>query len=232
MPGRGLLITGTDTGVGKTFVACGLAMALRKRGLRMAAFKPAETGCKRDARSQELIPADARLLQQAAHTEASLELICPYRFEAPVAPWVAALREGKTIEPSHLAECYRELASHHDLVLVETAGGILVPLAERFHYGDLARMLNLPVLIVAGSKLGVINHTLITLAFLRGTGLQILACVLNHPYDENTPAVQTNAEALHQLAGVPLFVLPKLPNGSVAEAPLFAEVAAHCLAAF
>ncbi len=231
MPGRGLLITGTDTGVGKTFVACGLAAALRARGLRVAPFKPAETGCERDAQSDELIPADARLLQRATGTDASLDVICPYRFETPVAPWVAAQREGKRIEPSRLEECYRELISLHDVVLVETAGGILVPLGEKFHYGDLARILNLPVLVVSGSKLGVINHTLLTVEFLRSAGLQILACVLNHPYDKDGPAVETNAAALRQLAGVPLSVLPRMPSDSVAGHPLFAELAAHCLAA-
>jgi dethiobiotin synthetase len=231
MLGRGVLITGTDTGVGKTFVGCGLAAALRARGLRIAAFKPVETGCERDLQSQELIPADARLLKQATGTEAPLEVICPYRFEAPVAPWVVAQREGKSIEPSRLEACYRELASHHDWVLVETAGGILVPLAEQFHYGDLARRLNLPVLVVAGSRLGVINHTLLTLDYLHGAGLQVLACVLNHPCDENTPAVQSNAGALRQLTSAPLFVLPKLSPNSVADHSLFAELAGHCLAA-
>ena len=160
---RGLMITGTDTGVGKTFVACGIAGALRRRGLSVAPFKPAETGCAFDERSRALIPADAEMLQQATATQAPLETICPYRFRLPVAPWVAAEQEGVTIDPARLEQCYRELAASHDSVLVETAGGILVPLAENFHYADLARQLSLPVLVVAASRLGVINHTLLTL---------------------------------------------------------------------
>ena len=98
MPRRGqtirLLITGTDTGVGKTFVACGIAAAMRRRGLRVAPFKPVETGCdigrESEAGANSLLPADARLLQETSGTESPLETICPYRFRTPVAPWVAA----------------------------------------------------------------------------------------------------------------------------------------------
>jgi dethiobiotin synthetase len=226
----GLLITGTDTGVGKTFVGCGLATALRRKGLRVAPFKPAETGCELDSQSNALIPADAVLLQHASQTQASLETICPYRYRMPVAPWVAVQREGGAIDPSVLERCYAELASTHDVVIVETAGGILVPLAQRFHYGDLARMLDLPVLVVAGSKLGVINHTLLTLEYLRSAALTLLGCVLNHPYAEQGPAVETNIEALRSLVATRLFVLPQLPDGErPSQRETFDELAEHLL---
>ena len=211
---RGLLITGTDTGVGKTFVACGLAGALRRRGLSVAPFKPAETGCARDEKSQRLVPADAEMLRQASGTAASLETICPYRFETPVAPWVAAEQSGVTIDPQRLEQCYRDLSAAHDMVLVETAGGILVPLAQDFHYAGLARLLSLPVLVVIGSKLGAINHTLLTLELLQNKGLAVVACVLNHPFLEKDSAVATNEETLRCLLKAPLIVIAHHPIGS------------------
>jgi dethiobiotin synthetase len=219
IPGRGLLVTGTDTGVGKTFVACGLAGALRRRGLSVAPFKPVETGCAPqgghglDGGSQPLIPADAELLRQAAQCSAPLDTICPYRFAPPVAPWVAAEQAGVTIDPHRLERCYRELAATHDTVLVETAGGILVPLAEDFHYADLARLLRLPVLVVIGSKLGAINHTRLTLEFLRTAGLGVLACVLNHPDPETGAATATNERTLRRLLHVSLHVVPHQTTG-------------------
>lgn len=230
MRNRGLLITGTDTGVGKTFVGCGLAAALRRQGVRVAPFKPAETGCELDPHAKALLPSDAILLRQVSGTVAPLETICPYRFRLPVAPWVAAQQEGTEIDPALLARCYSELASTHDLVLVETAGGILVPLAQGFHYGDLARLLDLPVLVVAGSKLGVINHTLLTLEFLRSAGLNVFACVLNHPFNEDSPAIETNAETLRRLVSTRLFILPRLPEGRLSgEVAEFNELAAQLL---
>ena len=149
-----------------------------------------------------------------------METICPYRFRTPVAPWVAAEMEGKPIDPQHLERCYRELACSHDAVLVETAGGILVPIAEHFHYADLARKLDLPVVVVAGSKLGVINHTLLTLGSLASADLTVAGCVLNHCTPETGPAVETNQQALRRLLQIPLCVIPYLPDS---QQPLWAK---------
>jgi dethiobiotin synthetase len=209
----GLLITGTDTGVGKTFIACGLARALRHKGLSVAPFKPAETGCAVDERTQELVPADAQLLRDAAGTDAPLRTISPYRFAPPLAPWVAAEQAGVAIDPQHLENCYRDLEASHDVVLVESAGGILVPLAEHFHFADLAKLLSLPVVVVIGSKLGAINHARLTLEYLNAAGLQAFACVLNHPLRERDHAIDTNEQTLRRLTKTPLFVAPYHPAG-------------------
>jgi dethiobiotin synthetase len=219
MKSRVILITGTDTGVGKTFVASGIAAALRGRGLRVGPFKPAETGCVWDSQSKTLVPADARLLQRASGTTAPLDVICPFRFRTPVAPYVAAEIEGVplTVErvKERVVECYSTLASSHDIVIVETAGGILVPLAYGFHYGDLARLLELPVLLVAGSKLGVLNHTLLTISYLKSCHLPLLGCVLNHCTPDTSLAIDTNAEALRKLGATPLFVLPNFAGTKI-----------------
>ncbi|MBI3933116.1 MAG: dethiobiotin synthase [Acidobacteria bacterium] len=226
----GILITGTDTGVGKTFVGCGLAVELRRRGLRVAPFKPAETGCELDPKTAQLLPADAMLLREASGTEAPLQSVCPYRFRLPLAPWVAAQREGKEIDPSFLAWQFQELAATHDVVIVETAGGIGVPLADRFHFGDLARLLNLPALVVASSKLGVINHTLLTLEFLRASGVEVLGVILNHLSDDPSPAVQTNEDSLRKLIHTRLFVLPRASDGQPSlDDPVFRDLASHIL---
>jgi dethiobiotin synthetase len=237
--GQGILITGTDTGVGKTYVACGLAGALRRRGLRIAPFKPAETGCEPDPQTGQLVPSDAVLLRRASGTEAPLEAVCPYRFRLPVAPWVAAMQSSRTdedeqdrgIDPSFLSWQFQELASSHDMVLVESAGGILVPLSERFHFGDLARVLGLPVLVVAASRLGVINHTRLTLEYLRGAGLQLLGVVLNHPSDDESPAVRRNETTLRKLVNTRLFVVKRSCSGAPDTADaVFTDIAAHVAA--
>ncbi|HWO41508.1 MAG TPA: dethiobiotin synthase [Candidatus Eisenbacteria bacterium] len=199
--GKGLFITGTDTGVGKTFVACALAGFLRNSGYKVGVMKPAETGCAENR--GELVPQDAVQLKEASGCEFPLEKICPYRFREPLAPSVAAEREGARIDIDRLIEVYGELSIAHDVTLVEGAGGLMVPLLPSYTYADLARVLRLPVLLVAANRLGALNHTLLTLEHASCKGLGVLGYVLNQTEEQRSPAAETNREALAWLTGVP-----------------------------
>ncbi len=194
---KALLVTGTDTGVGKTFVTCGLAAALRVRGLRVGVMKPAETGCAR--RNGVFEPEDAARLKLYSGCELPLDQICPYRFSAPRAPWVAAQAEHIEIELCRLTEVYRKIQASHDITLVEGAGGLLVPLRRDFHYADLAREWNLPVLVVTTSKLGTLNHTALTLSYLRQAGLGTVGYVVNTHEPTPPELAASNLETLRAL---------------------------------
>ena len=209
---RSLLVTGTDTGVGKTLVASAIARALVARGLRVAPFKPVETGCKEV--DGALVAEDAERLRHASGSEIALDLVCPYRLRDPLAPMVAGEREGVAIDVERLAAAYRDLASAHDVVLVESAGGVLVPLTEACTFADLASSLALPVLVVASTRLGAINQTLLTLEVLRARGLETVGYVLNRLTPESDLAQETNAHAIARLAGAP--ALAEIPYVSAA----------------
>jgi dethiobiotin synthetase len=199
--GKGIFITGTDTGVGKTFVACGLAVLLRELGYKVGVMKPAETGCME--RDGKLIADDAVRLKEASGCEFPLEKICPYPFREPLAPSVAAERDGARIDIDQLMEVYGEISSAHDITIVEGAGGLMVPILPSYTYADLARVLRLPVLVVAANRLGVINHLLLTLEHASCKGLSVLGYLLNQIESQPSPAAETNREALVSLTGVP-----------------------------
>ena len=198
---RGAFVTGTDTGVGKTFITVGLARLLSNQGLRVGVMKPIETGCTRTG--DALIPSDASLLRSAAGAKQDLRSVCPYRFEAPLAPDVAARQAGSTINPEVICDQFRRVARVHDVVLVEGAGGLLVPIWERYTMADLASQLGLPLLVVAASRLGAVNHTLLTLELARLRELRVVAYVLNQLASKTDGAMETNFELLTRLTDVP-----------------------------
>ena len=183
-----LLVTGTDTGVGKTFVACALAMALRARGLRVAVLKPVETGVTD-------VPEDARRLQAAAADPAPLDDIVPYRLRAPLAPAVAAREEGVTIDLERIAALVIRRTAGADVLLIEGAGGLLVPLVGTTTYAELAVQLALPLLLVAPNRLGTINHCALTARVAAAARIPIRAFVLSQP----SPAIDPHASAHRRL---------------------------------
>jgi dethiobiotin synthetase len=199
--GSGVFITGTDTGVGKTFVACGLAALLRESGYRVGVMKPAETGCVE--KDGELFPEDAVRLKEISGCALPLETICPFQLRDPLAPSIAAERENRRIDIDRLIDIYDEISSAHDITLVEGAGGLMVPLLPSYTYADFARVMKLPVLVVAANRLGMINHLLLTLEHASCKGLRVLGYVLNQVQSEGSLAGDTNSAVLSTLTSVP-----------------------------
>lgn len=196
---RGFLVTGIDTGIGKTLVGCALAAALSRR-LRVGVLKPAETGCAEAG--GELRPDDALRLRAAAGADLGLDLVCPFRYAEPLAPWLAAERAGRAVSLARIEECFAALCAASDVVLVESAGGLLVPLTARESFADLAARLSLTLVVVIGSRLGALNQTLLTLECARHRGLGVAGYVWNHLGAEQDLAQRLNADALARLTDV------------------------------
>ena len=218
--GSGIFITGTDTGVGKTFFACGLAALLKKSGYKVGVMKPVETGCVEGG--GKLVPQDAAALKEASGCELPLEQICPYRFREPLAPSVAAVREAIRIDIDYLMSGYGKISETHDITIVEGAGGLLVPLLPSYTYADFAKVLKLPVIVVAENKLGMVNHLLLTLEHASCKGLSVLGYVLNQIESHPSLAAETNREALVSLTGVPCMgEVPYFEDSQRRKAPPF-----------
>ena len=203
----GLIIIGTDTGVGKTEVGCALAGIARARGLRVGVFKPVETGCRWE--NNRLIPQDGLKLLEASGAGLPLDLVVPYRFSLPASPYASARAEGKRIEFEKIYQIFDELAGEFDLILVEGAGGLLVPVNENFLFADLIRPMHLPVLVVAENRLGVINQTLLTVESARRRGLEVLGVLLNQTQPGEIPGSLENTRQIEEFSRVP--VLAEIP---------------------
>jgi len=157
---RGLFITGTDTGVGKTVIAAAIARCLRERGYRVGVCKPVATGAQ--WQNGLLLSSDTVLLAQASGLADRLHEITPYVFAEPCAPSVAARHAGRSLSLDDILDAVRRWSSHCDILLVEGIGGLLCPLTEQASVADLAHDLQLPILVVARTRLGTLNHTLLT----------------------------------------------------------------------
>jgi dethiobiotin synthetase len=197
----GLFVTGTDTGVGKTYVSAGIAKALKRRCVDVGVMKPAETGCR--MRTGRLMPKDALVLMKSARVNDPLSLVNPYRLRNPLAPSVAAAREGKKIDPDKILKAFNALRERHEFMIVEGAGGIMVPLCGQYTYLDLAGTMGLPVLIVARPGLGTINHTLLSIAALKGRNIAIAGIVINYALDWKPGlAEETSPAVIEKISGI------------------------------
>jgi len=206
MQGRGIFVSGTDTGVGKTMIAAALIRSACRRGMRVAALKPVETGCLSE--NGKLIPADGLFLREAAGLSLPIDQIVPVRYAAPVAPMVAARMEGYQVDLEAIHEAYRRLAVSYELVVVEGAGGLMVPISDRsggYFMIDLVRDLGLSLILVAGTRLGTINHTLLSIRQAEAAGIPIAGVVLNQVLlPVNDFAEPTNPALLRELLSVPV----------------------------
>jgi dethiobiotin synthetase len=219
----GLFVTGTDTGVGKTAVTCAIAAAVRRqwRALRVGVCKPIASGCRRDR--EGLVSEDAEALAHFADCRLPLDVVNPVRYAAPLAPAVAAERVGEDVDFDAVARSLVRIAEASDVLLVEGVGGLLVPLDARgrFTVLDLAVAVDYPVLIVARSTLGTLNHTAMTARLLRDAGCRIAGVVMNnHPVDGgrllDDPSVMTNRVWIERMTGVRvLATIPQCPPDTV-----------------
>lgn len=271
---KGLVITGTDTGVGKTAVACALVRLFRESGFSVGVLKPVETGCE----GEGLVPADGMMLAEAAGislekseypiatkvartsvespvsgeaptsgenrtsgeeesgeredrvakllplAEVTLDDIVPWRFGPALAPEEAARLGGIEISVDRIFQAVDRWMGRADLILVETAGGIMVPLNQRFAFVDLMVAMEMPVVIVAPNRLGVINQTLLTIEALLSRRLTPLAVVLCQLSPDPGPSAPSNADAIGRHGGVPVFEVPYAGGESDGNSPAAAAV--------
>jgi dethiobiotin synthetase len=215
MKHRGFFITGTDTGVGKTLVTAGLAASLRSSGIDIGVMKPIETGY--SSRSS-----DSAFLMRATGVDDPCDFISPYRFKFPLSPFAAAKMEKAPIHLVKIERAFHRLLRRHRGVLVEGAGGLLVPITRVSLMVDLALRLDLPLVIVSRTNLGTLNHTLLTVEVARRRGIEIAGVIFNHLVERKGLAEKTNPEVIKPFLGVPILgEIPYAPflkeKGPVAE---------------
>lgn len=212
-------ITGTDTGVGKTLVACALTAAMRRRGLRVVAMKPIETGVSFDDPKR-----DGALLARAAGDTRPLSVVAPLTLPQPLAPIEAARQSGTSIDVAALDAAVNEASVDADALIVEGAGGLLVPVADGMAFDALFTRWSLDLVIVAANRLGVVNHARLTLAAARAAGLRVRCVALNRLGREaHDASVARNAQLISELEHVPVVELPWLSNADDL------ELAARCV---
>lgn len=204
-------VTGTDTGVGKTFATCALLHAARRQGMRTLAMKPIAAGVDADGGNE-----DVQRLIAASSVKAPPALVNPYCFAAAVAPHIAAAAERRTIEPDVIVAACARLAAQADLLLVEGVGGFRVPLGVNFDTADLAGRLGLPIILVVGLRLGCLNHALLTAEAIAARGLSLAGWIGNR-VDPDMPHWRDNVTALRDRLPAPLLgTLPWLDDGDPA----------------
>jgi len=204
----GIFITGTDTDVGKTVVAAGLALALKERGMKVGVMKPVATGCQ--GPEGHLVSEDAVFLWEAAENEFPT-LTSPSRFRSPLAPHVAATLEKREVNLKAIHHYFKELQKQYDFLIVEGIGGLLVPITKDYFVANLIREFHLPIVVVAKGGLGSINHTLLTVDAALIRGFEVRGIIFNRVSTINySLAEMTNPKVIHELTGVP--ILGSLPE--------------------
>ncbi|NCA27199.1 MAG: dethiobiotin synthase, partial [Methylophilaceae bacterium] len=197
---QGFFVTGTDTDVGKTYIATALVRHFAKQGYQTVGMKPVAAGC--ETVSGELRNSDVTALVAASNVKALIGDVNPYAFEPAIAPHIAAEQSGVVISMAKIKQAFDALQAQADVVVVEGAGGFRVPLNREETMADLAVQLNLPVIMVVGIRLGCINHALMTAGSIRATGLNLVGWVANR-IDPNMPALEENIATLKAMIKAP-----------------------------
>lgn len=211
-----LFVTGTDTEIGKTLASCALLHAYAARGLRVAGMKPVAAGTDADGANE-----DVAQLRAASTVDAPRELVNPFLLREPLAPHIAAQREGAAISMARIVSAYEALCAQADVVIVEGVGGFRVPLGERWDSADLAARLGLPVVLVVGLRLGCISHALLTQEAVVARGLRLAGWVANQ-VDARMACVAENVETLKARLEAPL--LGFVPHQGAPDAARVAEL--------
>ncbi len=223
---KGIFITGTDTDVGKTWVAAGLTAVLKESGMQAVYFKPFQSGCPLEG--ARLIPTDARLAKDVAGLREPLEVLTPIALRLALAPGVAAAQAGVEVDLERIVAGFRDLASRYEFLVVEGAGGLYVPLIGMdFLILDLIRWLGLPLVVVAKSGLGTINHTVLTVKAAQAANIRVAGIILNRYPEKPGLAEETNPGVIEALTGVPIIGrLPEVPdlNDPAAREPFLAAL--------
>ena len=200
---KAFFITGTDTDVGKTHVACQLIQQYVDQGLTVIGMKPVAAGC--ELVNGEWVNEDVQKLTAASNVNAPAELVNPYCFKEYIAPHLAAENAGVEIELDTILQAYKQLITMADVVIVEGAGGFLVPLNKQVSLADLAESLAIPVVLVVGMRLGCINHSLLTVESIKARGLALHGWVANHIEPEMALREENVQSIAEQLLLLPLF---------------------------
>ena len=218
---NGLFITGTDTGVGKTLVAGGIASVLRQQGLKVGVFKPIASGCRDEG---VLISDDTEFLAICADADYSLSVISPVTYKTPAAPVTCVQIEGRAIDYEAIVTAYKYLCDNTDVVIVEGIGGAMVPIDAEHTVLDLAVEFNLPTVIIARPNLGTINHSLLTIAAVRNAGLPVAGLVISgynafeaDIAEETSPDVICGFSHTNLLSIVPYDEDSSVENGKLGE---------------
>jgi dethiobiotin synthetase len=194
-------IIGTDTNVGKTYVASALVRHFVDAGFQAVSMKPIASGCELNQQG-ELLNEDVATLAAASNVHTSLDLVNPYRFVPAIAPHIAAEQVGVEMHLDIMADAYQQLKSLAEVVVVEGAGGFLVPINQQQTLADLAVKLDLPIVLVVGMRLGCINHALLTIEAVQARGLKLAGWVANE-IEPNMPMFEENLASLQQRISAP-----------------------------
>jgi dethiobiotin synthetase len=194
-------VIGTDTNVGKTYVASALVQHFVQSGLKTVGMKPVASGCEFNQQG-ELINEDAQALINVSNVKAPLDLINPYRFKPAIAPHLAAEQVGVAVTLDSIIQAYQQLTTLAEMVVVEGAGGFFVPLNHTETLADLAVQLNIPIILVVGMRLGCINHALLTVEAIQARGLSLAGWVANQ-IDPDFDMFEENLSSLQQRIAAP-----------------------------